>query len=130
MTDKSTSDLVAESRLRRERSQTTRYGEAVRAMVLGRNKSHDRVYFICGVFPGPIKIGWAACVARRVSELQPGNPHPLTVLGTIPGGLKLEREIHKQFPHLRLYGEWFDPDQELLGYIRTHCRDCAKEVLS
>jgi hypothetical protein len=66
---------------------------------------------------GQIKIGWSRKVSARLAQLQVGCASPLKLLGTMPGGLAVERRIHERFAHLRLSGEWFTAAPELLAYI-------------
>jgi hypothetical protein len=66
---------------------------------------------------GQIKIGWSRKVSARLAQLQTGSPIPIKLLGTMPGGRAVERRLHEQFAHLRLAGEWFADDPELLAYI-------------
>jgi hypothetical protein len=75
------------------------------------------VYFVQAGQDGPIKIGFAANVGARLSELQTASPEPLTVLATIEGTLQTEAEVHRYFQAYRLRGEWFRADVVLLGLI-------------
>ena len=75
------------------------------------------VYFIRAGTSGPIKIGKAQNVRVRLSTLQTSTAVPLHVLGIVAGGRDRERELHEQFAHLRLRGEWFVPEPELLQFI-------------
>lgn len=63
--------------------------------------------------PGPIKIGCASDPVARLAQLQTASPYPLSLIGYVPGGEKLERELHQKYAHLRLRGEWFDCTVEL-----------------
>lgn len=74
------------------------------------------IYFI-SYEGGPIKIGVAKNPESRLRELQTGCPFPLRVLGTMPGTISLERQLHIKFDHLRLGGEWFSRDREILNFI-------------
>lgn len=75
------------------------------------------VYFIrCCDF---IKIGKAVNIEMRMSELQVGNPFPLTLLGTIPGGYDEEKNYHAIFCEARHRGEWFRITPELVDGLRT-----------
>lgn len=79
----------------------------------------DSVYFVQAATGGPIKIGTANDVRRRVKELQMCCPVPLRIIHYIPGGGRyLEGKLHKAFALHRLHGEWFDASRELLDYIR------------
>lgn len=64
-----------------------------------------------------IKIGWSARVTARLAQLQTGNPDPVRLLATTPGGRALERRLHERFADARLAGEWFEATPELTTYI-------------
>lgn len=64
-----------------------------------------------------IKIGWSKKVATRIAQLQTGNPDPIKLLATMPGGRAKELEIQRQFAHCRVSGEWFEATPDLLAYI-------------
>ena len=70
------------------------------------------VYFIRAGYTGPIKIGVAANVQRRLETLQTGNHQTLYIIATIkyPGraeAYEKEKKFHKLFKGKRLRGEWF-----------------------
>jgi hypothetical protein len=67
------------------------------------------VYFIQAGNDGPIKIGIAQDVPRRLTLMQHANAEVLWLLTYVPGAPKLERLLHKHFAGGRLRGEWFDP---------------------
>lgn len=78
----------------------------------------QNVYFIQEGHDGPIKIGCARYVSARLSQLQMGNWKRLQVLGVIPGASKtVERDWHRRFASIRVFGEWFAPTVELLQAI-------------
>lgn len=64
-----------------------------------------------------IKIGWSRKVGSRIAQLQTGNSDPIRLLGVIPGGRAKERQLHEQFAHARLSGEWFDATPDLMAFI-------------
>lgn len=67
---------------------------------------------------GPIKIGVAAHVPGRLKHLQTGSSDLLTLLWSAPQDEHLnERAVHRRFRHLRLEGEWFRAETELLDFI-------------
>lgn len=68
---------------------------------------------------GRVKIGWSKKVASRVAQLQTANAVPLRLLGVIPGGRALERQLHERFAPARLSGEWFEATPDLLAYVNT-----------
>jgi hypothetical protein len=82
------------------------------------------VYFMQVEPEGPIKIGIAVSVQSRLDSIQSASPYPISVIGIIPhGGIKLERELHRQFKDARLRGEWFWPTPELLLWIENHAKE-------
>jgi hypothetical protein len=72
------------------------------------------VYFVREASDGPIKIGRASQVRRRVSQLQTGNSTSLQLLGWVNGESdpKLERELHLIYAESRFRGEWFQITQD------------------
>lgn len=81
------------------------------------------VYFMSAVCPGyPIKIGFTGFLGHnRKKMLQTACPYPMVTLGTLVGTLADERRLHRTFDHLRMEGEWFRRDSELLSYIESIC---------
>lgn len=78
------------------------------------------VYFIQPVDGGFIKIGRARDPIRRLTVLQLGCPVQLRLLGVIGGGAERESWLHQKFTHLRMHGEWFQPGESLLQWIREN----------
>lgn len=79
------------------------------------NRPLPAVYFIQAVSGGPVKIGSAWEPEKRLGSLQTGNPEALRIIGLMYD--QPERFFHEKFAHLRLRGEWFRPDPELLYFI-------------
>ncbi len=78
-------------------------------------RTGSSVYFVAA--GERVKIGWSRNVVARISQLQTANPEPISLLGVMPGGLALERQLHRQFHDARLAGEWFEKTPELVAYI-------------
>lgn len=76
-----------------------------------------RVYFIQDGH-GRLKIGYSNDPAERLRSLQTAHGAELTLLGSIPGTIATERELHKRFADLRLTGEWFRAGDDLLAHVR------------
>lgn len=76
----------------------------------------NNVYFIqCG---DHIKIGVTGSVQKRLKALATAHHQELTLLAVIenaPGDL--EFSLHNRFAALRVKGEWFRAEPELLAYI-------------
>lgn len=76
-----------------------------------------RVYFIQAGDNGPIKIGWTAGDPRaRMASLQTGNPEPLRLLAYAPGTIEDERAMHERCASIRMIGEWFKPEPQLVAF--------------
>ncbi len=74
------------------------------------------VYLIqCGK-NGPIKIGVSEDPAARLAMLQTATPEPLRLVCIIPQGIVSEGLLHGQFAALRIRGEWFRAEGELLEF--------------
>jgi hypothetical protein len=75
-----------------------------------------------------IKIGQSQNPERRLLHIRGGyttktpkglNTTRAKLIATEPGGQRRERELHQQFAHLRVAGEWFDNKDELRHYIES-----------
>jgi hypothetical protein len=73
------------------------------------------IYFVQGESGGPIKIGFATDVKKRLASLQTGYPETLILLHSIPGNVKDEEYFHSKFMCFRLRGEWFRPCDDILS---------------
>jgi hypothetical protein len=71
------------------------------------------LYFIQQGGDGPIKIGRATNVRRRLSELRDGSPDELYLIAAIRGGADLERDVHAALRDYWIRGEWFEADAVL-----------------
>jgi hypothetical protein len=85
-----------------------------------RKDAHPRqVYFLRIGSDGPVKIGSSRDPEARQADLQTAHPGKLVLLGSVGGGRSEELRLHGKFSSLRLMGEWFRPDGELLEYIAS-----------
>jgi hypothetical protein len=83
------------------------------------------IYFVQPVDGGPVKIGTAVDVDRRIAQLEAHYKRPLALLATLPGDSEVETEIHERFDHLRLkrrnrrgrQPEQFRPAADLMAFI-------------
>lgn len=66
------------------------------------------VYVIGSAEHHRVKIGTAADVPARRSQLQTGAPFRLDILMTLRGDATLERRLHHHLAVFRVVGEWFD----------------------
>lgn len=75
-----------------------------------------------------VKVGFtAADVAKRVSDLQTGNPRRLRVLATAKGTIRDERRLHVQLGPWKVLNEWYDivdeTPQRIIArhFLRSEC---------
>lgn len=80
------------------------------------------VYFVQALRLGLVKIGIARDVPSRMAALQTGSPDTLTLIGAISTNApcSLEKTLHMRFAAHRRHGEWFEPAEELLAYLRAN----------
>ena len=74
-----------------------------------------KVYFIeC---QGYVKIGFTGDANIRLTQLDCGNPFPLTLIGSIECLPEAEGALHRKFAHLRHKKEWFWLSADLQAFI-------------
>lgn len=114
-------EAVERTQRLRELLGSPEYLEAVAVSRATARRPSTYTYFIWLELPppqiGPIKIGCAGDPYARLDQLQTSSPYELTLIGYVPGGERLERELHKKYAHLHLRGEWFQPNWEMEQYI-------------
>ena len=76
------------------------------------------IYFIKNIVTGNIKIGFSENPRKRLRDLQTGSAEKLVLIKTIEGNQELEQQLHENFSHCRLDGEWFSPADEILEFIK------------
>ena len=78
------------------------------------------VYFVEAEGCGLIKIGFTERpFARRFGQLRAQSPVSLRGLGTIKGGIELERALHERFAGDWSHGEWFRATVQLRPYVAS-----------
>ena len=75
------------------------------------------IYAIQAGEGGPIKIGQTNDPATRLKTLQTGNAETLIGLAAWRALPIDEKLLHEEFAHLRIRGEWFEPDPELIDHV-------------
>lgn len=76
------------------------------------------VYFIrSGEY---IKIGYTSDLPKRLSNLQTGNPHQLTVIHTIltRQAEEIEADLHEMFTEYHVSGEWFRLPDDAIARVK------------
>jgi len=71
---------------------------------------------------GPIKIGTAIDVEKRLVGLQCASPWPLRLLAVMEGGSGLETRLHRDLRSHRIRGEWFHPSPRVLAQV-AHAKE-------
>ncbi len=82
-------------------------------------ENYGFVYFIRAGEAGPVKIGFSRSVQTRLAALQTAHHERLVLVAKHMGTIETERELHQRFTHLRLEGEWFRVEADLLAYIAS-----------
>jgi hypothetical protein len=77
-------------------------------------QQQQRVYF--AVSGRKVKIGLAVSPARRVAVMRCARAD-IRLLGSIPGGREVERNLQQRFGANRIAGEWFRFTTELESVI-------------
>jgi hypothetical protein len=80
------------------------------------------IYFILNEDSNAIKIGRARDLGKRMKALQTSSPAQLKLVSSIQVNSSkeaevLEKSLHQQFREIRVAGEWFKANAELLEYI-------------
>lgn len=79
------------------------------------------IYFIQAGTNGPIKIGQTNNgIKERIAQLQTGCPYELKLIWLYGGDTYTEHEIHGEFQHERIRGEWFRPTKDLICFIEEN----------
>lgn len=80
--------------------------------------SESCVYFIEAAEAGVVKIGRTRSINSRMTSLQVASPFKLTLVGTIPGGSRLENRLHRRYSQDRTEGEWFNFTARMKNDVR------------
>jgi T5orf172 domain len=83
------------------------------------------IYFVLNEDSNAIKIGRARDLGKRMKALQTSSPARLKLIHCIQVDTSkeaeaLEKSLHQQFNSIRLAGEWFKAEAELLVHIQSH----------
>jgi Meiotically up-regulated gene 113 len=81
------------------------------------SSSLSLVYFVEAVGLDLIKIGHSRDIGKRMRRLSTGCPAPMRLLGTMPGGEKIERHYHERLAAFRVHGEWFRKAPEVASLL-------------
>lgn len=90
------------------------------------NKNTLLAYFARSQITGAIKIGVSSNLKLRLSTLQTASGMPIELLLSTIAGRYAEKILLRRFSDLRLYGEWFRPEEKLLYFIKSFSEADAK----
>lgn len=82
-------------------------------------EKRESTYIVRNPKSGLIKIGRSINPAARIKSLECGSGASLETIAILPGNR--ERELHKKFSELRVFGEWFRDD----GRIESFAKEAA-----
>lgn len=92
---------------------------AILAAYVPKPKPTTYVYFLRAAESGRIKIGKTVNVQKRLASLRGASSGALELLGYVAESAGCtERDLHARFSESRTHGEWFEPTDELLAFIR------------
>jgi hypothetical protein len=81
------------------------------------------IYFIANRDRSGIKIGTTIRLSERLKQLAAEHGEGLEVLAVVDGSYETEKGIHRRFSHLRIVNEWFEPGDDLVGFIVSEGRE-------
>jgi|LSQX01.3.fsa_nt_gb hypothetical protein len=82
------------------------------------NQFEGFVYFVQCKDTKRIKIGYSKNPNKRIYDMNIGSSGELNLLAKIPGNIDLEEIIHRSMNHYNVKGEWYAPNDELIGCIK------------
>jgi hypothetical protein len=81
------------------------------------------VYIVrCGDF---VKVGTTQDLRARLQALQAANPYPITLLATLDGDDRRERELHRRLAPHRHRNEWFRLEGDVTAFIAELVKDAT-----
>ncbi len=93
------------------------YRQLARALARRARAGTTWLYAIQAGEDGPVRIGTTLSPSQRLKTLQAANAERLRPLALWRGTPDEERGWHQTFGALRLQGEWFRPEPELLSML-------------
>jgi hypothetical protein len=89
-----------------------------------KRNQHTVVYLVSAGFQNgkyPIKIGVTRSLERRLSNLQTGNPHKISLLAQllVPSDIayQVESEVHRRLDRYLIRGEWYLLEREQVDQL-------------
>ena len=66
-----------------------------------------------------MKIGISSSPEKRIKKLQTSVAFALELIAKIQGTISLEQQLHREFSHLQLVGEWFKWSEDILQKFKN-----------
>jgi hypothetical protein len=95
--------------------------EAAASEARRRLRDQRMVYFAYSTSRDLVKIGSSARPEHRVNQVDFSDA---VLFATMPGGERVELQIHAKFDRYRRLGEWFAPEPEMMSWI-AHSASCV-----
>lgn len=103
-------------RVAKLRMQKTRVYDLHRETLTKPTKIPAVVYYFGNPLTQQVKIGTSTNLGSRIATLRKSYPRAL-ILATEPGTYSMEWHRHQQFGRLRVGGEWFLKDPDLMEHV-------------
>jgi Meiotically up-regulated gene 113 len=75
------------------------------------------IYFLLGRLTNRLKVGISGDFAKRLDGMRRQNFDDIIVLGTIPGDVDLEQDIHEELKSSRSHYEFYSYDSETKAVV-------------
>lgn len=75
------------------------------------------VYIIGNIEKEFCKIGFSKNPSERIKSIQTGCPYEVKLLCYYKGDMITEKRLHEKYKDLRLHGEWFKLEGDLLNVV-------------
>ena len=97
----------------------TRIPFAWQRILESKNDQVKFVYLIGCKDNGTMKIGISSSPEKRIKKLQTSVAFALELIAKIQGTISLEQQLHREFSHLQLVGEWFKWSEDILQKFKN-----------
>lgn len=94
----------------------------------GMPEQQSVVYFV--QVGNRIKIGTTTGMRGRLDNIRTMAGHEPKVLRMLPGGRREERQAHALFTEERVRGEWFEPSDRLMAFIKEQHDQDVRHTLT
>jgi hypothetical protein len=99
-------------------------------MTVKSSSREEFVYFMQRARSGSIKIGTTTDLPGRLAAISTSSDEPVSVIGVMRGGRRVEAAIHYRFIDHQCQGEWFSPHEDIVAFIKRNTMKSVDEILS